>query len=180
MTFQNDPTATYTSYCYDWIINSGTTHYARDRYVFTTYRPVNRLVDNPGRPKIFVAGIGTVELRVKIPGSTRILPRSRTLVLDNVLHLPHAVCNGFSARVYHKIHGGDMGKDGGADAEGLPLWCSEKFGDVSRLVLETNMQSSGLGVSFLCPGVQYGIDFNLRIDLAGIAEKVPSSPVQYC
>ncbi|KAL4992657.1 hypothetical protein BDW68DRAFT_173046 [Aspergillus falconensis] len=171
MALQNDPTATYTSYCYDWIINSGTTHYARDRYIFTTYRPT----------KIFVAGIGTVELRVKVPGSTRISPKSRTLVLDNVLHLPHAVCNGFSARLYRKIHGGGTGKDGGVDAEGLlPLWCSEKFGDVSRLVLETNMQSSGLGVSFLCPGVQYSIDFNLQIDLAETEEKVPRTVDQQC
>lgn len=69
----------------------GTNHYARDRAAFTTYKPVQNGPVEVGGLK--VVGVGRVELQVpRSPND----PRTNTLVLENVLHEPNAICNGIS------------------------------------------------------------------------------------
>ncbi|RAH85140.1 hypothetical protein BO86DRAFT_407521 [Aspergillus japonicus CBS 114.51] len=87
--------------CWDWMVVSGTNHYAKNRASFKSYRPVNRMVSNG---TLFIAGVGTVELSVRA-SPARGSP-TRTLVLDNVLHIPKAICNGFCFGQYHTIHKG--------------------------------------------------------------------------
>jgi hypothetical protein len=90
--------------CYDWMIVSGNCHYARDRASFTHYRAIPRrtvIKNNIFNPheELEVAGVGTVELRVcrtvRDGGAS-----SHVLVLEDVLHIPEAVCNGFNPLLY--------------------------------------------------------------------------------
>ncbi|KAI3029130.1 hypothetical protein CBS147347_3464 [Aspergillus niger] len=87
--------------CHDWMVVQGNVHYARDRAHFTTYRPVTaHLKNNIFNPmdELEVAGIGTVEIPV-----VRSLDNpfdTHTIVLENVLHIPEAVCNGFNPLLF--------------------------------------------------------------------------------
>lgn len=91
----------------------------------------------------------------------------RTLVLEDVLHIPQANCNGFSVAVYHTLHGGStrLGREpSGSDAEYQPLWCSEKFKGLNKLVLAGNPQ----GESYLGDGVKMLSMYIGDEDLEGI------------
>lgn len=138
----NTRTETSQSRCWDWIIVSGTSHYARDRSSFVTYRRVGRTVSSGLiGGNIFVAGIGTVELKVR-PSKTENLP-TRTLVLDNVLHVPSAICNGFCFAKYQRAHGGSVsfGIDMyGTDRQKHPLWYGVPFCELEKLALAGNPQ----------------------------------------
>lgn len=82
--------------CWDWILVGGTNHYAKNRASFSTYRRVLCQVGN-----MRVLGIGTVNLQVvRGPEDTR----TNTLVLENVLHIPEAICNGISIDQYFRSH----------------------------------------------------------------------------
>ena len=82
--------------CWDWILVGGTNHYAKNRASFSTYRRVLCQVGN-----MRVLGIGTVNLQVvRGPEDTR----TNTLVLENVLHIPEAICNGISIDQYFTSH----------------------------------------------------------------------------
>ncbi|PYI16784.1 hypothetical protein BO99DRAFT_414746 [Aspergillus violaceofuscus CBS 115571] len=125
--------------CWDWMVVSGTNHYAKNRASFKSYRPVNRMVSNG---TLFIAGVGTVELIVRASpdgGSP-----TRTLVLDNVLHIPKAICNGFCFGQYHTIHKGtvSLGVDyyHGTDEQGAELWFGQPFCGLEKLALAGNPQ----------------------------------------
>ncbi|KAL4868796.1 hypothetical protein BDV12DRAFT_169048 [Aspergillus spectabilis] len=65
----------------------------KSRSYFNAYRRVGKYAENsfsPDGPKTYIVGIGTVELTVRtspVKGSA-----NRTLVLNNVLHIPGAIC----------------------------------------------------------------------------------------
>jgi hypothetical protein len=129
--------------CWDWMCVSGSAHYARNRSSFKEYRRVGRSVSNSvftGAGETFVAGVGTVELKVR--SSPAEGAPTRTLVLEDVLHVPSAICNGFCFPQYHSIVGGvtSLGSMRSSDEEGRPLWYSEDFYGLKRLVLDGNPQ----------------------------------------
>lgn len=74
--------------CFDWMVVGGSTSYARDRETFTTYRPFKNIVIIGGG---CVVGIGTVHLAVVC---THNESSTYNLVLENVCHIPDALCNG--------------------------------------------------------------------------------------
>jgi hypothetical protein len=80
--------------CWDWIIVSGNCHYAKNRSSFKVYRRVGRMIRDATGAETYIAGVGTVELNVR--ASSKKGSPTRSLVLENVLHVPDAVCNGFS------------------------------------------------------------------------------------
>jgi hypothetical protein len=139
--------------CWDWMITTGNCHYAKNRSSFKEYRRVGKSIQNGVIEGMttFVAGVGTVELKVQTTheeGSP-----IRTLVLEAVLHIPDAKCNGFSVAVYHTVHGGStrLGLEpSGTDEEYKPLWCGEQFKGLAKLVLEGNPQ----GESYLGDGIK--------------------------
>ncbi|KAB8068244.1 hypothetical protein BDV29DRAFT_184889 [Aspergillus leporis] len=143
--------------CWDWMIVSGHCHYARNRSSFVTYRRVGRHISDSmmGGSKTFVAGVGTVELKVR-PSKKQGLP-TRTLVLDNVLHIPSAISNGFCWAIYHFAHGGEMAcsREGfsATDGQNHPLWCGQPFCGLQKLVLAGNPQ----GESYLEDGKAYAL-----------------------
>ncbi|KUL89745.1 hypothetical protein ZTR_00549 [Talaromyces verruculosus] len=139
--------------CWDWMVTTGNCHYAKNRSSFKEYRRVGKSVPNGIIEGIttFIAGVGTVELKVETSREEGSLVR--TLVLEDVLHVPEANCNGFSVAVYHTLHGGStrLGREpSGTDEEYQPLWCSEEFKGLNKLVLAGNPQ----GESYLGDGVK--------------------------
>ncbi|KAK9327891.1 hypothetical protein V1520DRAFT_347548 [Lipomyces starkeyi] len=120
------------SRCWDWMIVSGDCHYARDRSCFKVYRPVSGTAGGAR-----VVGIGTVELPVK---SSPTGSGTHVLVLENVLHIPDAICNGFNAA----STGGGVrwSRDGvqGFDSDSQPLWYAVMFAGLAKLVIEGNSQ----------------------------------------
>ncbi|KAE8364537.1 hypothetical protein BDV27DRAFT_128312 [Aspergillus caelatus] len=121
--------------CYDWMVVSGNCHYARDRAVFTTYRSVDlRLKNNIFNPtdELHVAGVGTVHLTVcRSPQD----PTSHVIVLEDVLHIPEAVCNGFNPLLFGSSMSCNTDYWEGADRSGQPVWFSLPFAGHTRLVL---------------------------------------------
>ncbi|PWY80721.1 hypothetical protein BO70DRAFT_362677 [Aspergillus heteromorphus CBS 117.55] len=147
--------------CWDWMIVSGACHYARDRISFTDYRPVERTI---GDSKTYVAGVGSVELNV-LPGPG--LP-PRTILLHEVLHIPAALSNGFNFGKYLKANGGETKFGPGVwtstDGEGRPLWTSQPFAGLDKLLLAGNPQ----GESFLGDGPKMLSMYFSGEDLEGI------------
>ncbi|KAL2859891.1 uncharacterized protein BJX67DRAFT_368559 [Aspergillus lucknowensis] len=135
--------------CWDWIIVSGNCHYAKNRSSFKEYRRVGRMVQDATGTETYIAGVGTVELNVRT--SPKKGSPSRSLVLENVLHVPDAVCNGFSVGVYYATHGGTTSFSPffrGTDEQGSALWHGKPFRGVEKLVLAGNPQ----GESYLESG----------------------------
>ncbi|KAB8068204.1 hypothetical protein BDV29DRAFT_184937 [Aspergillus leporis] len=123
--------------CYDWMVVSGNCHYARDRAVFTSYRPVDlRLKNNIFNPhdELHVAGVGTVHLSVCKSLRDRTTPH--TIVLEDVLHIPEAVCNGFNPLLFGSSMSCNADYWEGADRSGQPVWFSLPFAGHTKLVLE--------------------------------------------
>lgn len=81
--------------CYDWIVQTKGVHYSRNKAWFSTYSPVNIQLENG----LWCQGVGLVHLDVRIQQSPGGEGGFRTVVLNDVLHLPKAVCNGFSLAV---------------------------------------------------------------------------------
>jgi len=80
--------------CWDWMIVSGDCHYARDRSAFKTYRHVGKTIRGNAmisNQNIFVAGIGTVELRVRTSNEEgspeRLIQRSMAMIYPRMLHV---------------------------------------------------------------------------------------------
>ena len=152
--------------CWDWMVVSGTCHYAKDRSAFKTYHEVGKTVGHTMFPEqtIFVAGIGTVELNVR--SSNEDGTPDRLLVLENVFHIPSAICNGFSFVVYQNTNGGNahLGPDQfqGFDNDGMPLWCGQPFRRLQKLVLVGNPQ----GETYLPEGGHFSLSIYLsEVDL---------------
>ncbi|KAL3440739.1 hypothetical protein BJX65DRAFT_316159 [Aspergillus insuetus] len=128
----------------------GNAHYARDRRSFTTYRPLGQYCPTSMSGQVvFVAGVGTVEL--KVPSSPNKGSPVRTLILVNVLHIPSALCNGFSFNVWTQADGyfaGGKGASAGYDQQRVPYWYTQPFCGSEKLVLDGDPQ----GKSFLGGG----------------------------
>lgn len=103
-----------------------------------------------------VIGIGTVELQVRrSPGSKETGP----LVLENVLHIPDALCNGLNAcgRPGRGVTFADGVAQGFDRPGGRPMWYGTKYCGLWRLALTGNPQ----GVSYLRDGQSYSLGFIL-------------------
>ena len=80
--------------CWDWILTSGSVHYARNASAFTTYTPLSpENSASLGLGLLEAIGIGTVHL-----GAVRAFggPEVCSLILYDVLHVPSATCNGIA------------------------------------------------------------------------------------
>ncbi|KAE8353145.1 hypothetical protein BDV28DRAFT_113124 [Aspergillus coremiiformis] len=135
--------------CWDWIVTGGNCHYAKNRSTFRSYR---RAPGKIGGSRVL--GVGSVELRVRRPSDD---DQTNTLVLENVLHMPNARCNGLSLSKYREAH-----PLSGVDSEGEhlearsddgsePEWYAEGYHGLSRVVLAGEPQ----GESQLSDGGQY-------------------------
>lgn len=122
--------------CWDWIIVEGSTHFARDRASFTSYKPIQPTanpaitITSTARPQVI--GIGTVKLEVvtsPAPGAP-----TRTITLRNVLHMPTALFNGFCARRQGDIQSFDNPIQAW-DKQGRPTWCTVEFWGWQRIVI---------------------------------------------
>ncbi|KAL4866296.1 hypothetical protein BDV12DRAFT_199360 [Aspergillus spectabilis] len=71
-----------------WLLTPGTTHFAKNRSSFKSYRRAPTKIAGSR-----ILGVGTVELTVRA-GPEENENRPNTLVLENVLHIPRARCNG--------------------------------------------------------------------------------------
>lgn len=152
--------------CWDWIIVSGNCHYTKDRSSFKTYRPVQKTVRTgkvfAGRRDTFVAGVGTVELKVCTSGDEG--SSDRVLVLENVLHVPSAICHGFNFGRYHDRNGGEAtvraGDWKGSDKNGRPLWYGLPLCGLQKLALSGNPQ----GESYIVKDGMFFPGFDLEIN----------------
>ena len=139
--------------CLDWMVVSGNCHYARDQSSFKTYRPITRQVKNNifnPYDELHVTGVGTVELEVcKSPQDLS----SHIIVLENVLHIPEAICNGFNPLLYGSSMSCNQDYWEGGDTSGNPVWFSTPFAGGTKLVLAGNPQ----GESEMIQGREYGL-----------------------
>jgi hypothetical protein len=118
--------------CWGWIVVSGSCHYAKDRSSFKTYRQLQGTAQG-----ITVIGIGTVELQtLRSPDN----PGSHTLVLEDVLHIPSAICNGFNPALYGCLSFWQGSVTQGFDENDMPIWYGKSFCGVRRLELAGNPQ----------------------------------------
>jgi hypothetical protein len=117
--------------CWDWIVVGGDYHYAKNRSSFKEYRRIKAKIGVTP-----VIGIGTVELQVERgfrDSSTRIL------VLEDVLHIPNAICNGFNSSLSTSLQcWSGTGLMEGKDESGQSLWHARRFFGLAKLVLVNN------------------------------------------
>lgn len=143
--------------CWDWIVSSGNVHYAKNRSSFKSYRHISLEVQT-SNGIIRIIGVGRVELKAKLPESDEI----SELVLKNVLHVPDALCNGFSPSRLKSSYFERGNNVIGGDKDEEALCCVEEFHGLSRLVLEGNPQ----GESPLAQAEQNSkLGFNLSLSL---------------
>jgi hypothetical protein len=125
--------------CWDWIMTSGTFHYAKNRSSFKSYRHISLVVQTL-YGAVRIIGIGKVALTVKLPDSDEI----SELVLRNVLHIPDALCNGFSPQLL----GGSWAENGqnlvGSNKKGGDAWYAMVFHGLFRLELDGHPQDESL------------------------------------
>ncbi|CZR56447.1 uncharacterized protein PAC_06335 [Phialocephala subalpina] len=144
--------------CFDWMNTSGSCHYAKNRSSFSTYRPVEVTIGANNTP---ILGVGTVELEVKKSPSSNETGR---IVLYNVVHMPSAICNGFSPMTQAGEGLGTGASFGGTRVEGteggMTVWYTERFCGLDRLVLAGNPQ----GESHMTPGSHYSLSLYLSAD----------------
>jgi hypothetical protein len=123
---RSDPTKTR---CYDWIIGSGDTHYARDRESFATYRPLETEMSS-----LKVLGVGTIVLEVF---RSPLRDKYRELILHNVLHTPESLCNTFSIELYEGYYHRGQHIGQGSDIATRPMFYTRPFlHNLQRLVLK--------------------------------------------
>lgn len=136
--------------CWDWIIVGGNCHYAKNRASFRTYR---RAPGKIGGNKVL--GVGTVELQVRRGLGDE---RMNTLVLQDVLHMPNARCNGLSISKYREanphLSAVETEKEhfqATSDGDGELLWCADEYCGLSRVALAGRPK----GQSYLRDGQVY-------------------------
>ncbi|MCJ1386735.1 hypothetical protein MMC17_009861 [Xylographa soralifera] len=141
--------------CYDWMIVSGDCHYAKNRSSFTDYRPIQMTAQG-----LRVIGIGTVRLQVwRSPGASD----THTLLLENVLHTPDAMCNGFRSQFLGGSESwsadGVQGLDG---PTGQPSWYGVHFCGLCRLALAGNPRGESVLEERKRDGVVFLLSMYLR------------------
>ena len=141
--------------CWDWMIVSGSCHYAKNRSSFTEYRRISGTAQGAT-----VLGIGTVKLQVRRSPTNS---DTHTLTLENVLHIPSAICNGFSSGL--NIVGTErwsLGLTQSYDENERPIWYALDFCGLRRIVLDGNPQ----GESEIQEQYRKGGAFSLSIYLS--------------
>ncbi|RAH58677.1 hypothetical protein BO85DRAFT_448688 [Aspergillus piperis CBS 112811] len=96
--------------CFTWLLlpRQSNTHIAKNRSSFSSYRRAPCKIANQR-----VLGVGTVQLRVQRAPDD---PRTNTLVLHDVLHMPNAKCNGISVAKYTGESEEETASEGGSSA----------------------------------------------------------------
>jgi hypothetical protein len=117
--------------CWDRIVIGGDYHYAKNRSSFKEYRRIKAKV---GFTRVI--GIGTIELQVeRSPKDSS----AYTLVLEDVLHTPGAICNGFNPGLTNCCQtwsASDYAQ--GKDESGQSLWYTRGFFGLPKLVIVNN------------------------------------------
>ncbi|KAL1966234.1 hypothetical protein VTN77DRAFT_4786 [Rasamsonia byssochlamydoides] len=126
--------------CWDWMIVGGHCHFARNRSSFKTYRRLRGEAGTPNAARVI--GIGTVELLVRRSWND---PKPYKLVLEDVLHIPDAICNGFNPMLLSdgaccQCRSGKDGWQGIDPYTEEQLWYTKPFARLSKLVLAGNPQ----------------------------------------
>jgi hypothetical protein len=115
--------------CWDWIVVGGDYHYAKNRSFFKEYHRIKAKV---GLTRVI--GIGTIELQVERKDRT-----PYTLVLEDVLHIPSAICNGFNPSLTESRQmWSATDAVEGMDGSGQSLWHARNFFGLPRLVIVNN------------------------------------------
>ncbi|RDW72679.1 uncharacterized protein DSM5745_07851 [Aspergillus mulundensis] len=159
--------------CRDWMIVSGNVHYARDQasFVPSTYTPVHTPIkSNIFNPldEMVVAGIGTVHLTVPRGVND---PSTHTIVLENVLHIPEALCNGFNPLLVGSSMSCLADRWEGCDRFGRGMWYGTRFCGLGRLVLAPG--PDGQAESDLIEGREYTLSLYVSAqEKAAVAEQV--------
>ncbi|KAN0099478.1 hypothetical protein V8E51_013253 [Hyaloscypha variabilis] len=121
--------------CWDWIVVGGDYHYAKNRSSFKEYHRIKAKI---GLTRVI--GIGTIELFVERKDST-----PYTLVLEDVLHTPSAVCNGFNPSLTNCRQTWTTNDTvEGKDTSGQSLWHARNFFGLPRLVIVNNPEGDSL------------------------------------
>ncbi|EKD13886.1 uncharacterized protein L3040_005501 [Drepanopeziza brunnea f. sp. 'multigermtubi'] len=124
------------SRCYDWLIVTGTTHYAKDRSSFATYTPLSGVTAG-GRP---VLGIGSVKLLAAQIDDVHSVSHYYKIEINNVLHMPGMICNGYNAVVADTL----CLINGPEEAEGFDRGRNRKwYGRWNRFAGRARMQLRG-------------------------------------
>jgi hypothetical protein len=121
--------------CWDWIVVGGDYHYAKNRSSFKEYHRIKAKI---GLTRVI--GIGTIELFVERKDST-----PYTLVLEDVLHTPSALCNGFNPSLTNCRQTWTTNDTvEGKDTSGQSLWHARNFFGLPRLVIVNNPEGDSL------------------------------------
>jgi len=134
--------------CWDWVMVSGTSHYTKNRSSFSTYQRAPCEINQspfPSGPTL-ILGVWTVKLEMVCGPKD---PKTYTLVLENVLHMPTTICNGINITLLARQHNSmlvDIWDNSVSDKyTGEPLFYGRYIGGISRAVIEGNPR----GVTYL-------------------------------
>ncbi|GAQ33405.1 hypothetical protein AtubIFM56815_003264 [Aspergillus tubingensis] len=150
--------------CFTWLLlpRQSNTHIAKNRSSFSSYRRAPCKIANQR-----VLGVGTVQLRVQRAPDD---PRTNTLVLHDVLHMPNARCNGISVSKYTGESEEETASEGGSSAGERAVVEEVENGGVVKVKSE---REDGEGLWFARgrntnnEGGDGGGDDGLRVVLAG-------------
>ncbi|GKZ34342.1 hypothetical protein AbraIFM66950_004572 [Aspergillus brasiliensis] len=109
-TSSSSSSSSNSSRCFTWLLlpAHSNTHIAKNRSSFSSYRRAPCKIANQR-----VLGVGTVQLRVQRAPDD---PRTNTLVLHDVLHMPNAKCNGISVAKYTGESEEETASEGGSSS----------------------------------------------------------------
>jgi hypothetical protein len=121
--------------CWDWIVVGGDYHYAKN---WSSFKEYYRIKAKIGLTRVI--GIGTIELQVERKDST-----PYTLVLEDVLHTPSAICNGFNPSLTDCLQTWSaVDSVEGNSANGESLWHARNFFGLPRLVIVNNPEGDSV------------------------------------
>ncbi|GKZ24010.1 hypothetical protein AbraIFM66951_010263 [Aspergillus brasiliensis] len=162
------------SRCFTWLLlpAQSNTHIAKNRSSFSSYRRAPCKIANQR-----VLGVGTVQLRVQRAPDD---PRTNTLVLHDVLHMPNARCNGISVAKYTGESEEETASEGGSSSgeRAVVEMDSTSGGDVEggkgrgKVVKVKSEREHGEGLWFARGKGDEDRDDGLRVVLAGEKDDV--------
>ncbi|PWY85399.1 hypothetical protein BO83DRAFT_433345 [Aspergillus eucalypticola CBS 122712] len=146
--------------CFTWLLlpRQSNTHIAKNRSSFSSYRRAPCKIANQR-----VLGVGTVQLRVQRAPDD---PRTNTLVLHDVLHMPNARCNGISVAKYTGESEEETASEGGSSAGERAVVEEAENGGVVKVKSERE-DGEGLWFARGRNSNNEGGDDGLRVVLAG-------------